>query len=227
MDTHVSRGHSALSTKEQVYHLLKTRILNLQLTPGTSISEKEMSIEFNVSRTPVRESFLRLAQEGLLDIYPQKGTFVSLIDLNMVEEARFMREHLERAVVRIACEKLDQDHLFALDLNLSMQRLCIEQKDYKRMFELDQEFHRTIFEGCRKMNVWLVIQQMNSHFNRARMLRLATDLNWGVIFEQHTSIVEAIKQQNAESAESLMKEHLMMASVDRESLKKNYPGYFK
>lgn len=227
METHILHGSSALSTREQVYSMMKKRILSLQLRPGTNISEKEMSAEFNVSRTPVRESFLRLAQEGLLDIYPQRGTFVSLIDLNMVEEARFMREHLERAIIRLACECLQKDQLLILDMNLSMQRLCIEQQDYKRMFELDQEFHKTIFEGCNKVNVWTVIQQMNNDFNRSRMLRLASDFNWNIIFEQHICIIRAIKEGNPDHAESLMKEHLMLATIDKGSLKEAYPGYFK
>src|SRR5262249_9041063 len=89
------------STRDAVYHKLKEQILSVELIPGTNISEKEISVQMGVSRTPVRESFVRLSQEGLLDIYPQRGTVVSLIDLELVEEARFMREQLECAVVRL------------------------------------------------------------------------------------------------------------------------------
>ncbi|MBU3181932.1 GntR family transcriptional regulator [Clostridium psychrophilum] len=73
------------------------------------ISEIEILEKFNVSRTPVREAFARLSQEGLISVYPQKGTFVSLIDLLSVEEARFMREHLERAILRLACENFPKE----------------------------------------------------------------------------------------------------------------------
>lgn len=108
---YINHKQRSSTTSNQVYEELKSQILNLQLAPGTSISEKEMSEKFNVSRTPVRESFLRLSREGLLNVFPQRGTFVSLIDLNLVEEARFMREHLERAVIRLACETFPQDKL--------------------------------------------------------------------------------------------------------------------
>jgi len=70
------------STSKRIYHLIKEEIINLNFIPGLNISEKEISEKFKVSRTPVREAFVRLSQEGLLNIYPQKGTFVSLIDLS-------------------------------------------------------------------------------------------------------------------------------------------------
>src|SRR5471030_2430341 len=82
------------STSRRIYNLLRQEIINLNLAPGLNISEKDISEKFKVSRTPVREAFVRLSKEGLLNIYPQKGSFVSLIDLSSVEEARFMREHL-------------------------------------------------------------------------------------------------------------------------------------
>lgn len=122
-----------LSTREQVYNMLKDQILSLKLPPGTNISEKEISIQFNVSRTPVRESFLKLSQEGLLSIYPQRGTFVSLIDLNLVEEARFMREHLEKAVIRLACQEFSEELINDLDMNLSMQKICVKKKTIKNV----------------------------------------------------------------------------------------------
>jgi DNA-binding GntR family transcriptional regulator len=81
-----------LSAREGVYAKLKEQILNLELPPGTALSEMESSLALGVSRTSVRESFVRLAQEGLVQVLPQRGTFVSLIDPALVEEARFMRE---------------------------------------------------------------------------------------------------------------------------------------
>lgn len=143
-------GTQALSTRDIVYRSLKNQILLLELPPGTGISEKEISLKFSVSRTPVREAFVRLAQEGLLAVYPQRGTVVSLIDSELVEEARFMREHLERAVIREACNTFQARKLIDLKANLDKQKLCIEDQDYKEMFMLDEEFHHVIFMGCNK-----------------------------------------------------------------------------
>ncbi|MDD9267339.1 GntR family transcriptional regulator [Paenibacillus sp. GCM10023248] len=215
------------TTRDAVYQALKEQILMLDLPPGTGISEKEISVQFGVSRTPVRESFVQLSQEGLLDIYPQRGTFVSLIDLELVEEARFIREQLERAVISLACESFPEAPLAQLRSNLAHQQVSMKEKDFKMMFELDEAFHRTIFEGCRKLNTWAVIQQVNVHLNRTRMLRLAADHRWDELYEQHRLMVEAIAGKQAEKAELLMSAHLHLTIADQAVLQEKFQAYFK
>lgn len=215
------------STRDLVYDTLKQQILSLQLPPGTAISEKEIALDFQVSRTPVRESFVRLAQEGLLEVYPQRGTYVSLIQLDLVEEARFMREQLERAVIRLACAQFPEEQMLALEQNLAEQQQCLSEPDDERMFQLDEEFHSTLFAGCNKNNTWTVIQQMNVHLNRSRMLRLSSDHHWDHLIEQHQSMVQAIQQHDAEKAERLMQEHLHLPVTDLAVLRSTYPSYFQ
>lgn len=215
------------TTRDAVYHALKEQILMLDLLPGTSISEKEISVQFGVSRTPVRESFAQLSQEGLLDIYPQRGTVVSLIDLERVEEARFIREQLERAVISLACVNFPADAMQQLRSNLAYQQVSMREKDFKKMFELDEAFHRTIFEGCRKLNTWAVIQQVNVHLNRTRMLRLAADHRWDELYEQHEQMVDAIAHHEAGKAEQVMNTHLHLTIADQTVLKEKFPTYFK
>jgi len=220
LQTSGSAGH-------MVYQRLKQQIVSLELPPGTSLSEKETSLTFEVSRTPVRESFVRLAQEGLVLVLPQRGTRVSLIDPELVEEARFMREQLEKAVVRLACEAFSEDRLAGLENNLAQQREAIRQQDSKKMFELDEEFHRILFAGCRKSGTWEVIQQMNAHFNRTRVLWLWTDPHWELLYEQHRQMFLAIKAQDADQAERIMMEHMRLSIANLPVLKERYPEYFK
>ncbi|RUS43806.1 GntR family transcriptional regulator [Cohnella sp. AR92] len=216
----------AASARDFVYAKLKSQILSLELPPGTALSEKESSLAFQVSRTPVRESFVRLAQEGLVQVLPQRGTYVSLIDPELVEEARFMREQLEKAVVRLACASFPGDKLEELRANLKEQRSSMERQDDKRLFELDESYHRTLFEGCRKLNTWSVIQQMNAHLNRTRLLRLVSDHQWNHLYEQHERIVNAIEAQDADLAESTMQEHLLLSVKDMVVLREKFPQYF-
>ena len=215
------------STSKTIYYKLREEIINLQLVPGTNISEKELSEKYNVSRTPVREAFVRLSQEGLLSIYPQKGTVVSLIDLSAVEEGRFLREHLERAVIKQACDEFPQEKIFALEMNLKFQKMYMQDHDFKKSFEADEEFHRIIFEGCNKKRIWATIHEMSTDFQRIRLLRLATNFAWDNIYLQHKGIVESIKNKTPEMAEEVMKEHLNMVIFDKNQLKESYPNYFK
>ncbi|MGM1045579.1 transcriptional regulator, GntR family [Paenibacillus uliginis N3/975] len=210
-----------------VYNKLKQQIVSLELPPGTTLSEKEMSLAFDVSRTPVRESFVRLAQEGLVLVLPQRGTRVSLIDPELVEEARFMREQLEKAVIRLACESFPEDKLAELEANLAQQKESIERHDGKQMFELDEAFHRILFEGCRKQGTWNVIQQMNAHLNRSRMLWLSADPHWGHLYEQHRVMADAIRRHDSDYAERVMQEHLSLIISNLTVLKEKHPDYFK
>lgn len=215
------------TTSKTIYYTLREEIINLYLEPGTSISEKELSEKYSVSRTPVREALVRLAQEGLVNIYPQKGTVVSLIDLSAVEEGRFLREHLERAVVIEACIEFSQENILALEMNLKLQKMYIENHDYKKLFEADEEFHKAIFEGCNKKRIWKSINDGSTEFQRIRMLRLATNSSWDNIYVQHKEIFDAIKNRDPEKAENFMKEHLNMVVFDKKQVKESYPNYFK
>ncbi|WP_407652097.1 GntR family transcriptional regulator [Aquibacillus koreensis] len=214
------------STRDFVYYTLKDQIINLELEPGTKISEKEVSEKLKVSRTPVREAFLKLAQEDLLGVFPQSGTIVTQIDLSLVEEGRFIRENIEKAIVREACEALDDDQLFQLETNIRLQELCLEKESHHKLFELDDEFHKILFEGCNKIRTWNMIRQMNSHFDRLRMLRLVADHNWSVLVAQHKEIFHFISDKKRDEAEASMALHLKLVDLEKGKLKEQYPGFF-
>lgn len=214
------------SAGNTVYHKLKKQIVNMELAPGTTLSEKEMSITFNVSRTPVRESFVRLAQEGLVVVLPQRGTRVSLIDPELVMEAQFMREQLERAVIRLACRHFPEELLAELSNNLSLQKESLMKHDGTAMFELDEQFHRILFAGVNKLGTWGVIQQMNAHLNRSRILWMRTEPHWDHLFEQHRDMYEAIRQKNEALADRLMETHLALSIYNLGLLQEKFPDYF-
>lgn len=217
----------SFSTRDHVYETLKGNIVKLTLKPGQSISEKEISEMLNVSRTPVREAFVKLAQEELLEVYPQRGTFISLIDLDHVEEVRFIRELLERASARLAAENSEQVDIASLKENLQRQRFCIDEKNYEKFFELDEEFHHLISIGANKPRIWSVLQNFNAHLNRIRVLSLAANYRWEQLLSQHSTILQAIEQGNAELAEEAMMQHLRKLRFELDDLKEQYPMYFK
>lgn len=214
------------STRAYSYNLLRERILHLELEPGTKISEKEIADELNVSRTPVREAFMKLAEEELLDIIPQSGTIVSRINLKHVEEGRFIREKLEKEIVALACDQLDKDARFKIEANIAMQDVCAGQNNFYRLFELDEEYHQILFDATAKQRTWKMLQQLNIHFNRLRLLRLSKDSNWENIIRQHKEIYQLIIQQDKEHAMKVMEQHLRLVVVEQDFLKEKYPHYF-
>lgn len=214
------------STRAYSYNLIKERILHLELEPGTKISEKEIADELQVSRTPVREAFMKLAEEELLDIIPQSGTIVSHINLEHVEEGRFMREKMEKEIVTLACTAFPEEFRFRLETNIAMQEVCVGKNNFYRLFELDEEFHQILFQGTGKMRTWKMLQQLNIPFNRLRLLRLSEDSDAEVIISQHKEIYRLITERETDRAVKVMEAHLRLVVVEQEKMKAKYPHYF-
>jgi len=222
-----------VSAKEYAYETLKSDILNLKMIPGTKISEKLMSDLLQVSRTPIREAFLKLAQEELLTIIPQSGTFVSLINLDRAEEARFVREIIESKIVGLCCDNLIDETIFNLEVILKMQEKLVsnevENQGVQKFLELDEAFHKALFVCFGKERTWKMIQDMAGHLYRFRLLRL-TDIkvfDWDVLMDHHKEIFEAICEKDKTKAETLMSEHLRLMLFEQDILMQEYPQYFK
>ncbi|MCU6795057.1 MULTISPECIES: GntR family transcriptional regulator [Paenibacillus] len=213
--------------RDHVYENLKKNIMELKLEPGRLISEKELVEMLQVSRTPIREALVKLSQDELIETTPQKGSVISLIDMQHAEEARFLRETMESAIVREACVKLSSEQVLHLQNLIALQELCESEENYERLFELDEEFHRSIIVGCGRTRTWGLIQQVTTHYNRIRFLRLATNHDWKIILSQHHGIVRAIKEKNPDAAEQVLRDHLELVVIEKEELKHKYPGYFK
>lgn len=217
-----SRG----SARNFVYQTLRYNILHLDLKPGTKMSEQDISDEFQVSRTPVREVFVHLFQDGLVEIYPQRGTYVSLINLKNMEEGRFVRELMEKAIIQEAAGHLTKDDIFQLESNLASQEISYRNKNYLQMLALDDEFHAMIFRACGKERTWTMIKQLNYDFFRVRVLRLSHDFRWDKILSQHQTILTALKSGDHEVAQEIMGNHLRLVIVEKDELTAEYPEYF-
>ncbi|MFA6508326.1 MAG: GntR family transcriptional regulator, partial [Treponemataceae bacterium] len=89
-----------------VYSVLRLNIIRLHLKPGQSVSETEISTRLGISRTPVREAFIRLGEDGLLEVKPQRCSVISRIDLDQAEETRFVRRNLEKTITKEACRSM-------------------------------------------------------------------------------------------------------------------------
>src|SRR5260370_23717481 len=105
----INRTRPSRTTRVEAYDALRASIISLQRTPGQRLSEAELARELGVSRTPVREAIIQLRAEGLVEVAPQLGSFVSKVSLRGVPEAQFARQALDGAAVRVAAGRIDAD----------------------------------------------------------------------------------------------------------------------
>ena len=122
-----------------MYETLRRKVLTLELPPGAALSENELAAALGVSRTPVRESLILLAEEGLVQVFPQVGSFVSRVDPDRVADAQFLREAVELAALDDMPAELDPDVVAELRENLDRQQA--PGIDLEEFFALDEAFH--------------------------------------------------------------------------------------
>lgn len=211
---------------EYVYHTIRQRIIDWELKPGQQMSEQLIAEEINVSRTPVREAFIKLIGENLLEARPYIGTFVTLIDVDQVTEARFIRESLESSVAELACNLDVEDYIkFATD-NIKKQEKYIKSGDMVSFIECDDAFHKELYIACNKEMTWDVVAATNSQYSRLRLLCLF-DNNGDLLVEEHKSILRAIGQKNQIEARVAVERHLQKILYEIDLVRKRHPEYFK
>ncbi|WP_077620035.1 GntR family transcriptional regulator [Bacillus sinesaloumensis] len=229
MDYNQLRKNDRGTRREFVYSYLYGKIIDLSLKPGMLISESEIGAQLNVSRTPIREALMQLAKENLIEIRPQIGTFVSLIDSKVIEESRFMRRAIELAVIREATERLTSETLFKMEKNLIMQEIALREGNSKDFLTCDDEFHELIYKGLGMDRIWHGIDQMNGQYKRVRMLRLITTETtiWEHIVDEHRLIYQALNNKDILTAEAVVDEHISKGIAHIYDFKREKPDYFK
>ncbi|MDQ0473256.1 GntR family transcriptional regulator [Labrys wisconsinensis] len=210
----------------QVHALLKREILTLQLRPSEALSEKELSLKLGVSRTPVREALIKLAEEGLVDILPQRGSFVAPIRVAEVMEAQFIREALEVAVVRRAAEQSTAALVERLEASLQRQRRAIEAGEHEAFLRLDEAFHHLLSDGVLLPRSWKVIHNVKGQLDRVRFLSLPEPGHLETLQAQHAAIVTAVRIRDPDLAAEHMRAHLQEVFGSVRLLLRDQPHLF-
>ena len=195
--------------KEYAYRVLKDNIMSLELKPGELLSESDLSEKLSISRTPIREVLMRLKGEHLIEVKPQAGTYISLIDKELIKEAIFMRKLLEKEVLRVACSELSDELFMELEKNLFAQKLVLNRDGKESEFHnLDKEFHKLIFIGCNKINIWESIMKISTHYNRMRLLS-ETKIDKHQIIKQHEEMISIIKNKDFDKIDEYIEKHIV------------------
>lgn len=223
---HQRRRVHGRTAGKQVYEELRDSIVALRREPGQQLSESELASELGVSRTPVREALIHLAEDRLVEIYPQLGTFVSRVSAHDVREAQFVREALELASLRVALKKAPDDEIAALRRNLQAQRGAHGDGDLELFFSLDERFHQdlTLLSGHRSL--WRVVQREKLQLDRVRWLTLPVPSVVADLIGEHEAIQRALAERRRSEAEQLLTRHLRLILEDLPVLERERPELF-
>ena len=213
------------SNRDYAFRVIRDNIISLELKPGTMISEQDLAYELDLSRTPVHEALQELSKTKIVEIFPQKGSLVSLINLELVNEAVFVRATLESAITEEACKIASEEDLKYLTENVELQEFLLKQNNIDKFMEMDNLFHQKMYEITNKMQCYYMVKSMNIHHDRFRALRVH-GADRSPILKMHKQILKAIKERNAEEARVLTEEHINRTKLDAAEIQKKYPEYF-
>ncbi|KFF49481.1 GntR family transcriptional regulator [Gammaproteobacteria bacterium MFB021] len=213
--------------RQRLYATLRQAIIRLTLAPGQALSEKEIADTFAVSRQPVREAFIRLSEAGLVEVRPQRGTFVVKISPQAVYSARFVREAIEVAVAKSAAESgLSRRGLDELHELVERQRRTLGSDDYERFYLLDEAFHQTLSREAGHASAWRFTEEVKAHFDRVRYISMPDGTPLETLVAQHERIVGAIAERDPAAAERAVQAHLRELLTSLPRLIERHPELF-
>lgn len=198
----------AATAAAKIYTDLRTELVSLRRRPGEVISEAKIALSYGVSRTPVREAILKLADEGLVEIFPQSGIFVSRIPIAALPEAIIVRKALEETTSSMAAERATSSQILALHSIMERQREANAAGDSDTFHRADEQFHATIAEVAGYPGIWTLIQQVKVHVDRYRRLTLPQQGRIPLVIAEHESILSAIEAHDSSGARAAMATHL-------------------
>ena len=223
---HLEERQKGESNRDYARRMMKENIVRLELKPGSMIGEQDIANELGMSRTPVREAIMELTKTKILEVLPQKGTRVSYLNYDLIEEARFLRMTLELALMDEICSKATEADYIELEANVAMQRFYLDRVDQYQLLMLDNEFHRRFFQICNRMHCYELSKEFGIHFDRVRYASLE-DVRDNKTVNDHAELVRLLHEGDVAGAKEAMRVHLSRFQADKEKIRKAHGDYFR
>lgn len=221
----MKKGNSQLIFSE----ILKD-IVNLKMMPGDKISENQIAQHYQVSRTVVRASFLKLEELGFVDIKPKSGTFVTKIDLKYIKAALLIRLSMEKEIcIRIMRDEKKRQKLVEVLTDIcNEQRKYIDDESYIKTFaKLDTKFHEAIVDGDDFSSMTTLIERHLHHISRWRNITVLGGIGMDVLLNEHLKIIECIEKRDFFALLSAMDTHINKIIYSTTKLDDDFRYYFK
>lgn len=213
------------SAGEQLYKILRERILLGDLLPGEKLSEAEIARFYQTSRQPVREAFIKLSMDNLIQIRPRSGSVIRKIDTTSILEIRFIREAIEADIVKELVVKASPSVINDLKLHIDDQKHALTH-DLKAFNNLDRAFHRALADGAGKGDVWQIMRPIETQLDRIRFLTVEVEYI-SESLKRHEMIVNAIEARDIEMANAAIRIHIREIEQRLHTIKEKYPDYFE
>lgn len=213
------------NNRDYALRIVRDNIINMEIKPGSLIGEQEIANTLNLSRTPIHEAFLELSKSKIIEIFPQKGCFVSYIEHELINESRFLRKCIESAVLEEACDVASADDLNELEEIIHLQEFY-NDKNKEKFLELDNEFHKVFYRICNKMQCYYMVSLMSLHFDRVRNLSLHAVKDHKII-EDHKNILDAVKKKDKTAVRSAFMKHMSRFDLEWDIIAEKYGEYVK
>lgn len=214
----------------QILDYLREAIVTMELVPGQMISETALAQQFGVSRTPVREALIQLANIDFVEVLPQRGTYVTKLSMDKILQSRFIREALEVATVQYLTTEVDsatrEAAATAAEEVIAAQRLAAEDDDVSRFQQLDDSFHQTLSHFTGFTRVITLVEAEKAHMDRVRQLSLHLSGQYTKVIAQHEAIVAAIRSGDRHQASEAMSLHLKDVFHVLKVIPQQHPSYF-
>jgi DNA-binding GntR family transcriptional regulator len=199
------------SLRGRVFHKLRDDILSGKYEEHEELKEVAIGEEMGVSRTPVREAFRQLELEGLIQIIPNKGAYVTGITEKDVKDIYMIRSLLEGLCARWATEHITEEQLEEMEENVYLAKFHAEKGHLEQLTELDNRFHEIMYEACDSKMLEHQLKDFHEYVLRVRKKTLSSASRGPKSNEEHSQILEAIKAKDADLAEKLANRHMINA----------------
>jgi DNA-binding GntR family transcriptional regulator len=222
--TPLSYYNGTLSSR--VYHSMKDAILSLAYQPGQIMRKGDICEQLDISRSPVSEAVTRLAAEGLVDVIPQAGTFVTRFSMAEIREGSFLREALEIAAVELVAKTITDDQVKLLKRNLRVQQALVDDLDVQGFYQFDSEMHNLIFGFTNYRRLAAMAETSWLQVNRARQLVLPNPDRVADTLAEHRAIVSALQARDPKAARKATKKHMGQLLLHLEAIELDRPDLF-
>jgi DNA-binding GntR family transcriptional regulator len=196
------------SLGQQAYYLLRDRIVTLVLAPGTLVNERDLTEEFGLGRTPVREALRRLADDGLVEVFPRRGIYVGAIDVGDLGAISEIRVELEGFVSRLAAERCNDSDRQDIEVLHDELDAMSGETDERRLIHLDQRIHRLIYRAARNPFLEAALDRYYVLALRLWFLALSRMHRLEDAVDEHRDLLRAIADGDPDTAERVARAHV-------------------